>query len=137
MKAKISQIAISFPFRIDEFGKVATTTSEEKIWADRVRSVVATTVGERVFRADFGTIISSQMFESAEIVEETIRSEISRAFSKYLSALTLSDVFITFDDRQTLLEVDVQYTLPTGEESSTVIGIASLNNNDPIREDLL
>lgn len=137
MKAKVSQIAISFPFRIDEFGKVATTISEEKIWADRVRSVVGTTIGERVFRADFGTIIASQMFESAEIVEETIRSEISRAFSKYLSSLTLSDVFITFDDRQTLLEVDVQYTLPTGEESSTVIGIASLNTTDPIREDFL
>lgn len=137
MKSQVSQVAISFPFRIDEFGRVAVTTSEEKIWADRVRSVIGTTIGERVFRADFGTVISSQMFESTEIVEETVRSEIGRAFSKYLSALTLSDVFLAFDDRQTLLEVDVQYTLPTGEASSTVIGIASLNNNDPIREDLL
>lgn len=137
MKSSITPISISFPFRIDEFGNVATTTDDKKIAADRVRAVVGTAIGERVFRPDFGTTIPSRVFDSVEIVEELIRTDIGRAFSKYLTTLTLSDIVINYDDRENIINVEVFYQLPNGVDSSTTVGIASILNNEIIREELL
>ena len=137
MKNSITPIAITFPFRIDEFGKVATSTDDKKIAADRVRAVVGTAIGERPFRPDFGTTIPSRVFDSVEIVEELVKNDIGRAFSKYLPTLTLSDVVITYDDRQNIIEVEILYQLPDGVDSSVTLGIASILNNEIIREELL
>lgn len=137
MRSSITPIAISFPFRIDEFGNVATTTDDRKIAADRVRSVIGTAIGERVFRPDFGTTIPSRIFDSIEVVEELIRTDIGRAFSKYLPTLTLSDITIVYDDRENILEVEIFYQLPSGVDDSTTVGVASILNNEIIREELL
>jgi phage baseplate assembly protein W len=137
MRSSITPIAISFPFRIDEFGNVATSTDDRRIAADRVRAVVGTSLGERVFRPDFGTTIPSRVFDSVEVVEELIKTDIGRAFSKYLTTLTLSDVLIAYDDRQNIIEVEVLYQLPDNTDGAVTIGIANILNNEIIREELL
>lgn len=137
MRSSVTPIAISLPFRIDEFGNVATTTDDQKIAADRVRSVVGTAIGERVYRPDFGTTIPSRLFDSAEVVEELISSDIGRAMSKYLPTISLSEVIVRYDDRENIIEVEVLYQLPGGVDSSTTIGIADILNNEIIREELL
>lgn len=134
---KIYPISIAIPFRIDEFGKVATTSSLPKLYADRVRSVIGTALGERVFRPEFGTSIPSGVFDTVEVIEDLIDSEIRAAFSRHLPVLTFLNVVINFDDKDNVISVEVEYALPDGKEVSTVVGIANLFGDNILDEELL
>ena len=83
-----SEKAISLPFSIDTSGSIGTTTEQSKIWTDRVRSVLGTSLRERVMRPTFGTLIPFSLFNNVENAVEEIRDEVTRAFDRYLQLLT-------------------------------------------------
>lgn len=84
--------ALSFPFRIDGYGRVASTKDPYRIWADRVRIALMTSYRERVMRPEYGCGLVGQTMENIEETPEVTYSEISRTFSEYLPSLTLVDV---------------------------------------------
>lgn len=84
--------AISFPFRIDGYGRVASTRDPYRIWADRVRIALMTAYRERVMRPEYGCGLVAQTLENIEETPEVTYSEIARTFSEYLPTLTLVDV---------------------------------------------
>ena len=73
---RVTELAISLPFSINEFGSVANTTSQEKIWADRVRVAVGTGLNERVMRPDYGVDVRSALMDTTEAAEALIRTEV-------------------------------------------------------------
>ena len=72
----MSEKSLSLPFSIDAYGKVSVTSEQSKIWADRVRSVLGTSLRERVMRPTFGTLIPYAIFEGAETAEAEIKAEV-------------------------------------------------------------
>lgn len=133
----LKPIAISLPFTFDAFGNVATTSSQEKIWGDRVRLAVGTALGERVFLPDYGTTIPQSLFDSISVVQAAIESGIQAVFAQSLDALSLNEVLIDYDSNQNIVAVEVLYSLPGEDESESVtIGIASLSGNNPITEEI-
>jgi phage baseplate assembly protein W len=128
--------AISLPFSIDSYGNVSSTKDQSKIWADKVRSVVGTSVNERVMRAEFGTKIPFATFNGRELVAEITRRELFSAFAKFLPALTLQEVSVSFgDDDQVIAEIT--YSLPNQQDITTTIGLAYISGNSPIYEEFL
>jgi phage baseplate assembly protein W len=136
-KSPVYEMAISLPFKIDNFGGVAVTMSQEKIWADRVRSAIGTQLKERVFRADYGTTIPVTLFEDTDLMTSTIEEEVERAFIEYLPTLQLDVVEATYDRSQDTIFAEVGYFLPNKDQTSVVIGIARLSTTRPIDEELL
>ena len=130
----IFEMTISLPFGISDFGGVTSTTNQEKIWADRVRSVVGTSVQERVMRPAFGTEIPRTLFETEEVMSTRIEEEISQAFTSYLPLLTLDSVSVEFDSRVDVITATIIYELPNEEEATVSIGIATVSNDQPISE---
>jgi phage baseplate assembly protein W len=128
--------AISLPFSIDSYGNVSTTKDQSKIWADKVRSVVGTTVGERLMRSDFGTNIPYATFNGRELVAETTRQELFSSFAKFLPALTLEKVSVTFNENDHVY-ADVTYTLPNQQEMTLTVGLAYISGDAPIYEEFL
>ena len=131
-----SEIAISLPFTIDSFGVVGTTQEQSKIWADRVRSILGTSLRERVMRPTLGTLIPFGMFEQIDTAESEIQGEISKAFSRQLPLLTLSEVIVTHDEYTNTLSVTVVYELPNNEQVTTVLGFVGIRGNLPLYEEL-
>lgn len=131
-----SEKAISLPFSIDSYGNVASTKDQSKIWADKVRTVVGTTVGERIMRPDFGTNIPYATFSGRELVAEITRQELFSSFLKFLPALTLQNVEVTVSE-DSYVYADVTYALPNQEEVTMTVGIAYLSGNAPIYEESL
>jgi phage baseplate assembly protein W len=130
-------VAVSLPFSFDAFGNVAVTTSQEKIWGDRVRVAVGTALGERVFRPDYGTTIPQALFDSPDAVKEVIEQDISSVFAQFLPALSFSEVIVDYDSMQNIIAVEVLYSLPGEDELENVtIGVATLSGNNPITEDI-
>jgi phage baseplate assembly protein W len=136
-KSPIYELAISLPFKISDFGGIATTISQEKIWADRVRSAIGTMESERVFRLDYGTSIPEELFNNTSEMTATIESEVERVFTEYLPTLQFDSVEVTFDRLQDTIFAEVGYFLPNKDQTSVTIGIARLSTNNPIEEELL
>jgi phage baseplate assembly protein W len=128
--------AITLPFSFDSFGSVANTTSQEKIWVDRVRSAVATNLRERVFLPEYGTVIASTVFDSLGDAEELIQEEVSRVFVRDLPLLTLSSVTSTYEEFSGIINCEIVFELPNKEETALSIGVATIYSDAPITEEL-
>ena len=133
----MAEKAIALPFYIDSYGKVASTQEQSKIWADRVRSVIGTSLRERIMRPTFGTLIPFAMFETDSTAESQIRIEVEQAFTQQLSLLTLENVTVTVNEYTNVLSVNVIYALPNNETVSTVVGLVLVDGANPIYQELL
>lgn len=131
-----NEITISLPFTINSLGIVGTTKDQSKIWADRVRSVLGTSLRERVMRPTLGTLIPFALFETSENAEAEIKSEIAKAFNSQLSLLKLNGVDVSTDEYTNTLKVTVIYDLPNNETITTTIGFVSIQGNNPAYEEL-
>lgn len=133
----MAEKTLSLPFSIDAYGKVSSTQTQSKIWADRVRSVLGTTLRERVMRPTFGTLIPFSLFETTDSASAEIRVEVERAFADQLRLLTLTTVNVTVDEYTNVLSVEVVYGLPNNEVVSTVVGLVLVQGAKPIYQELL
>jgi phage baseplate assembly protein W len=117
----MAEKAISLPFLIDPYGRVASTQSQSKIWSDKVKSVLGTTLRERVMRPNFGTLIPYSLFNTENTAAVEIESEVNKAFTEQLALLTLEKVNVTSDPYTNVLTIEVIYGLPNDEIVSTVV----------------
>jgi phage baseplate assembly protein W len=133
----MAEVAISLPFSIDPYGKVASTINQSKIWSDRVRSIIGTTLRERVMRPTLGTIVPYALFESATTSEAEVKSEISKAFQSQLSLLRLQNVTVNIDEYTNVLNATIVYDLPNNETVTTNIGLILISGTKPAYEETL
>lgn len=127
--------SISLPFSIDTFGMVGTTTEQSKLWADRVRSVLGTSLRERVMRPTLGTLIPFSLFNNTENAVSEIKEEVTRAFGRQLQLLTLKDTYIEEDSLNSSLKITVTYQLPNQEINKTSIGYITIRGTLPMYEE--
>ena len=127
--------SISIPFSIDTFGMVGTTTEQSKLWADRVRSVLGTSLRERVMRPTLGTLIPFSLFNNIENAISEIKEEVTRAFGRQLQLLTLKDTYIEEDSLNSSLKITVTYQLPNQEINKTSIGYITIRGTLPMYEE--
>ena len=112
-------IAISLPFRIDGYGRVASTTSTAKIWADRARTVVSTAPGERLMRPDFGCHLPADIMVSIEDDPMLIDGQIANSFATWLPTLTYTGVKSwSADLEEGTATLDVNYTIPNMQQDT-------------------
>lgn len=131
------EIALSLPFSFDSFQKVAVTSDQNKIWADRVRIVLGTNLRERLMRPDFGTLIPTTFMDTQEKASTAIESEVKAAFSLQLSELRLQTVTTSFDEYSNTITVEVNYTLPNLVVVTTAIAFITAVKNLPAYEENL
>jgi len=119
--------SISFPFTLDPFGKVTSTTDQRKIYQDKVLTLLSTAVGERPMRPTYGTNIATAMFENQGKIEEAINQAIRTAISNWIPELSVEKINIKgfLDDGAVSVEVNV--TLPDFVEASITVVSTTLN----------
>ena len=133
----MAEYALSLPFSVDSYGKIASSKDQSKIWADRVRSVLGTTIRERVIRPNFGTLIPFALFNTETGAVSQVEAEVNKAFAQQLSLLNLQKVNVTVDQYTNVLTVEAVYGLPNNEVVSTVVGLVLVDGANPIYEELL
>lgn len=105
----MTQKAINLPFSFDSSGAVAYTTSDAKMWQDRVVLMLMTRLGERVMRPTYGSEVQSSLFENDEGAVSAVKKSVSAAFSKWLPQLQLLKVDAYSDKTDGYLMVEVFY----------------------------
>jgi phage baseplate assembly protein W len=115
--------AISLPFRFDGYGTVATTTSMSRIWADRVRSVIATALGERLHRPNYGTPTPIHLFRSTDAIHTVLDVDIATAFQTWLPQLRYLGLELTEVSNTGEVEVQIKYGVPDSNVSDNSVSI--------------
>ena len=133
----MSEKALSLPFSVDSYGKIAVTTDQSKIWADRVRSVLGTMLRERVMRPTFGTVIPYSLFNGEDSAVNEVKMEVTKAFNTQLQLLTLEKTNVTIDQYTNVMSIEVIYALPNNEVVSTVVGLVLVDGANPLYQELL
>lgn len=119
--------AITFPFTLNPFGVVNTSTNQEKIYQDRVLTLLSTTVGERPMRATYGTDIASALFETQGDAEKAAENAIRIAMRTWLPEVTVESITTkSFDDSGTL-QVSLSLVLPDYSSTAVTIYTTTLN----------
>ena len=126
--------AISLPFRFTVAGAIEATSDQNKIWADRVLSVIGTTLGERMHAHTFGTKIYDQVFSTVTEASSGIIEGISKAFATWLPTLTLDNVITDYNEFTNQLFIEVRYKLPNNQDSQLTLGSVVIQTNSPIKE---
>jgi hypothetical protein len=133
----MAELALTLPFSIDSYGKVATTTDQSKIWSDRVRFVIGTNLKERILDPEFGTLVTSAFMQTADDVANMMETEVERAFQSQLELLTFDKVDVSFDEYTGTTNVNIVYGLPNGEITNTVVAVTYISgNNISVQENL-
>lgn len=132
---RMSERAISFPFTIDAYGNVASSSTPDKIWDDRVVAVLGTLSGTRVQRKTFGLAPTATPFENRGSIRANMEATVETAFTTWLPALTLLAVEVTTEGDNDV--VTVRYSLPNRDETTTsvTVGSLSLDGANPPFED--
>jgi phage baseplate assembly protein W len=130
------ELTMSLPFEIDAYGTVAATVEQSKIWADRARAVIGTVLGERVYRPEFGCQAAATVFETEEETQAVLEADIRAAFLSHLPLCGLEGVDISIDEDTRVITAEVTYTLPNSELSVLQVGVATLNGDQPISEEI-
>jgi phage baseplate assembly protein W len=133
----IAEKTIALPFSVDYYGNVTISTQQNKIWADRVRSIIGTMYSERVMHPELGTNVPNMLWDTSDMVIDNIEREIERVFLTQLPLLTLDEVTVVLDDYTQIITANIVYSLPNEEEATEVIGLANLSKNKPLNEENL
>jgi phage baseplate assembly protein W len=131
----LADLAISLPFKIDAIGKVAATVDQPKIWADRVRSVIGTSLGQRVYRPVFGCNATLSVFDTEDAVLTSIDTDIEAAFNNHLPLLSLLEVATEVSEKTEIITVNIVYQTPSGANYSVRLGIATISGSGPLTEE--
>jgi uncharacterized protein len=126
---------MAVPFSIDAYGAVTLATTQEKIWADRVRSVLGTNFNERVMRPTFGSLIPSAFMETTDEATNLIQAEVRTAFATQLDQLQLENVSTSYDEYSDVLSITVLYALPDDTQTETTISLITIDGTNPAIEE--
>lgn len=119
--------SISFPFTLDPFGKITSTTNQAKIYQDKVLTLLSTAVGERPMRPTYGTNIATAMFENQGKVEKAINQAIRTAISNWIPELTVEKIIVKGFLDTGAVTVEINVTLPDFAEASITVVTTTLN----------
>lgn len=111
--------SINVPFRIDSSGRVAKTTTPEKIVEQQIIDILTTSKFERVMRPQYGAGANDLLFEPVDdLIYGEFRTDALMEISKHLTMATVTNIsvapalqpYIT-DELDTTLDITVQYSM--------------------------
>lgn len=124
----VGETTISLPFRIDPSGNVTSTSSYQKIWADRVLVALATPRGTRVMRPTYGSAIHETEFDTTTGAIDSVKKEVSNIFATELTELVLDEVIPEIDETNNIVYITVSYILPNLENGKvTATNLPTVN----------
>jgi phage baseplate assembly protein W len=121
--------AIDFPFTLNPFGRANTTTTESKIYLDRLLTLLSTQVGQRPMLPEYGTNMAKALFENEEDFYPAARTAITDAVSLWLPELRIDKLEIEDIDEQGFANIKVIVELPDAKITSVTINTAIFGAN--------
>jgi hypothetical protein len=106
-------VAINWPFTFDYFGVLDITDDAQKIYEDRVLTLLSTNVGQRPMLPNYGTNMGVALFENENSFADAARQAIRTAITTWIPNVSIDSVVIgTFDDFSNEADITINLILP-------------------------
>lgn len=125
-------VAIAWPFRLDDTGKVISTENYNKIYLDRALTLLSTNLRQRPILQLYGTDIGKYMFESDNNLEAAISATVSSAIGTWLPDVSVQKVTVGLPGENGTADVEILLRLPNGNVSSISLTTATFGYDGTI-----
>jgi len=123
--------AISYPFSLDTFSVLTSTNTPNKIYLDRVLTLLSTNIGQRPMLTEYGVDWSKAFFESEDDATIAIPEAIRDAIRKWIPDVTVSNIDIK-NQQDGIEYVYIELILPDNTLATLPINTASFNINGTV-----
>jgi phage baseplate assembly protein W len=118
--------AINFPFTLDNDGVLIPTTNANKIYLDRVLTLLSTNVGQRPMLPEYGIDWSVALFENEGDAKAATPGALTAAIVRWIPDVRVSK--ITMKDQQDGIEyVNIDLILPDNTVATLPVSTATFN----------
>lgn len=118
--------AINFPFTLDNFGVLISTTSSNKIYLDRVLTLLSTNMGQRPMLPEYGIDWGVALFENEGDARAAIPAALQDAIARWIPDVKVNN--IKLQDQQDGIEyVTLELVLPDNTVTTLPISTATFN----------
>ena len=124
--------AITFPFTLNPFGVVNTSTLQSKVYKDRVLTLLSTAVGERPMRPSYGTDLAKALFETQNQAEKAIRLAISTAIGSWIPEVSVQQINVLGENLDGKMTVELLLVFPDFTSETISVSTATLNPDGSI-----
>ena len=128
--------AIRYPFILDTFGKIVSTEDSNKIYTDRVLSLLSTLVFNRPLDAEYGVDLTRALYENANEFDRAIVEAIIRALSKYMPKVKIEKVRVVPPNSLGEASLDIQLSYPDGTTEALSLSASTFANDGTILGDI-
>lgn len=132
------QVELDRPFRVDAQGRIAFTSDPARQLRNRVINVVATEIGERVMRPDYGTPLQSMLFEGDDdLTISIISTDIERALAEWEPGVVVRGVTAEADSElDGVINLNVTYSAVNSplETVSIPVNTATISRGGLVEE---
>jgi phage baseplate assembly protein W len=119
--------SISYPYTLDGFGVVKATTDTNKIWIDRVLTLLSTRVGQRPILTEYGTDIDSALFENQNNFEAAVNQAIRQAIARWIPDIEVADLKVVAQGTDGVGQVNLTLTMPNSTLASLSVSTANFS----------
>jgi phage baseplate assembly protein W len=124
--------AISYPYTIDAYGVVKYTNDINKIYTDRLLTLLSTNIGQRPMLQEYGTDLAGALFENQGNFQAAVNQTIRQAVARWIPDIEISDIKIGDIGQDGNADVTVIVTLPTSTLTSLTVSTSSFNADGTI-----
>jgi len=128
--------AIRHPFSLGSLGKINTTEDSNKVYTDRVLTLLSTLSFGRPMSANYGVDMTRALYENGNEFERAVTEAITRALSTYLPVLRIQRIRFTQPNSSGEASVDIQLDYPDGTAGTFTIGANEFLNDGTIAGDI-
>lgn len=106
---------ISLPFRLDNQGRVATTSNPTEAARQHLTSYLLTRPSERVMRPDFGTPLRDQVFEPTDpLLLSMLTTRVQEHVARDVRGVVLRGMGADDDSDQGAVTITVEFAVAVG-----------------------
>lgn len=127
-------IAISYPFDVDALGVLKSTQSIQKIYLDRLLTLLSTNPGQRPGLPEYGTDVLKALFENDNNLQISIRQAIQLAVAKWLPEISIDTIDISPTDSTGVSNVSITAILPNSTITTLSVNTSIFNIDGSITE---
>ena len=118
-------ISISYPYTTDGFGVVKPTTNVNKIYLDRVLTLLSTNVGQRPMLPEYGTDIEKALFENNNDFESAVNQAVKDALARWIPDVSVAEIKIVSPNVDGIGTVNITLVLP--DSTFTNLSVSTSN----------
>ena len=124
--------AIAYPYTLDGFGVVKPTIDVNKIYLDRVLTLLSTNIGQRPILQDYGTDIESALFENQNDFEAAVNQAIRQAIARWIPDIQISEIKVGLPDQDGIGQVGITLIMPDSTLTSLTVSTSNFGADGTI-----